>query len=228
MKTSPAIKIAPSILSADFSRLGEQVLEAAEGGADYIHVDVMDGRFVPNLTVGPEVVRAIRPWTDVPLDVHMMVIEPERFAARFAEAGADIVTVHAEACTHLHKTVRLIAEAGARPGVAINPATPVSAVEEIIGAVDQVLVMSVDPGFGGQSFIEGSVDKIRRVRALIDGRGVDVDLEVDGGISAETAGRAAGAGANVLVAGSAVFNDSAAVADAIARIRAAAAQGSRP
>ncbi len=219
---SPTVKIAPSILSADFSRLGEQVKEAAEGGADYIHVDIMDGRFVPNLTIGPEVVRAIRPWTDIPLDVHMMVSEPDRFAARFAEAGADIVTVHVEACTHLHRTVQQIAEAGARPGVALNPATPVHAVEEVLGDVAQVLVMSVNPGFGGQAFIESSVDKIARTRSLLERCGADVDLEVDGGINVETAGRAAAAGANVLVAGSAVFNDKTTIADAIAQIRAAA------
>ena len=219
---NPTVKIAPSILSADFSRLGEQVKEAADGGADYIHVDIMDGRFVPNLTIGPEVVRAIRPWTDIPLDVHMMVSEPERFAARFAEAGADIVTVHVEACTHLHRTVQQIAEAGARPGVAINPATPVHAVEEVLGDVAQVLVMSVNPGFGGQAFIESSVDKIARTRSLLERCGADVDLEVDGGINVETAGRAAAAGANVLVAGSAVFNDKTTIADAIAQIRAAA------
>ena len=222
MAASPTVKIAPSILSADFSRLGEQVKEAADGGADYIHVDIMDGRFVPNLTIGPEVVRAIRPWTDIPLDVHMMVSEPDRFAAHFAEAGADIVTVHVEACTHLHRTVQQVAEAGARPGVAINPATPVHAVEEVLGDVAQVLVMSVNPGFGGQAFIESSVDKIARARSLLDRCGAEADLEVDGGINVETAGRAAAAGANVLVAGSAVFNDRTTVADAIAQIRAAA------
>ena len=222
MAASPTVKIAPSILSADFSRLGEQVKEAAGGGADYIHVDIMDGRFVPNLTIGPEVVRAIRPWTDIPLDVHMMVSEPERFAAHFAHAGADIVTVHVEACTHLHRTVQQIAEAGAKPGVAINPATPVHAVEEVLGDVAQVLVMSVNPGFGGQAFIESSVDKIARTRSLLERCGADVDLEVDGGINVATAGRAAAAGANILVAGSAVFNDRTTVADAIAQIRAAA------
>jgi ribulose-phosphate 3-epimerase len=226
MTASPVLKIASSILSADFSRLGEQVKEATEGGADYIHVDIMDGRFVPNLTIGPEVVRAIRPWTAIPLDIHMMVAEPERFVAQFADAGADIITVHAEACRHLHRIVHQIADSGAKPGVAINPATPISAVEEVLVDVDQVLVMSVNPGFGGQSFIEGSVDKIARMQALLDGAGSKAEIEVDGGISPETARRVAAAGARVLVAGSAVFNKKSTVADAIARIRASAGQGS--
>jgi len=222
MTASRLVKIAPSILSADFSRLGEQVKEATEGGADYIHVDIMDGRFVPNLTIGPEVVRAIRPWTAIPLDIHMMVAEPERFVAQFADAGADIITVHAEACRHLHRTVDQISESGAKPGVAINPGTPISAVEEVLVDVDQVLVMSVNPGFGGQSFIEASVDKIARMQALLDDAGSKAEIEVDGGISPETAGRVAAAGARVLVAGSAVFNKKTTVADAIARIRASA------
>lgn len=225
MAASPVVKIAPSILSADFSRLGEQVKEATEGGADYIHVDIMDGRFVPNLTIGPEVVRAIRPWTAIPLDVHMMVAEPERFVAQFADAGADIITVHAEACRHLHRTVHQIAESGAKPGVAINPGTPISAVEEVLADVGQVVVMSVNPGFGGQSFIEGSVDKIARMRALLDSVGSKAEIEVDGGIGPETARRVAAAGAQVLVAGSAVFNKKATVAEAIARIRERASAG---
>ena len=222
MTASPVLKIAPSILSADFSRLGEQVKEATEGGADYIHVDIMDGQFVPNLTIGPEVVRAIRPWTAIPLDIHMMVAEPERFVTQFADAGADIITVHAEACRHLHRTVHQIADSGAKPGVAINPGTPISAIEEVLADVDQVLVMSVNPGFGGQSFIKGSVDKIARMQALIDSVGSKAEIEVDGGISPETAHRVAAAGARILVAGSAVFNKKTTVADAIARIRASA------
>ena len=225
MVDSRAVKIAPSILSADFARLGEQVKEATEGGADYIHVDIMDGQFVPNLTIGPDVVRAIRRWTDIPLDVHMMVAEPERFVVQFADAGADIITVHVEACTHLHRTVHKIAEAGASPSVAVNPATPVSAVEEVLGDVGQVLVMSVNPGFGGQAFIEGSVDKIKRMRSLLDSRGISTDIEVDGGISADTADRVALAGANVLVAGSAVFNEKTTVSEAITRIREKASAG---
>ena len=217
------IKIAPSILSADFSRLGQQVKEAAEGGADYIHVDIMDGHFVPNLTIGPPVVQAIRPWTDLPLDVHMMITEPERFVGRFAEAGADIITVHAEACPDLHKIVHQIKEAGAQAGVAISPATPVAAVEEVLPDLDQVLVMTVDPGFGGQAFIEAMVEKIERVRAMLDDRGLSADLEVDGGIDATTAKTAVQAGARVLVAGSAVFSPDVSVADAIARIRSSVA-----
>ena len=223
MVDSRAVKIAPSILSADFARLGEQVKEATEGGADYIHVDIMDGRFVPNLTIGPDVVRAIKRWTDIPLDVHMMVAEPERFVAQFADAGADIITVHVEACTHLHRTVHQIAEAGASPSVAVNPATPVSAVEEALGDVGQVLVMSVNPGFGGQAFIEGSVDKIKRMRSLLDSHGASAEIEVDGGISTNTAGSVAAAGADVLVAGSAVFNDRTTIAEAVAQIREKAA-----
>ena len=219
MVTDTYVKIAPSILSADFSRLGQQVKEAAEGGADYIHVDIMDGHFVPNLTIGPPVVQAIRPWTDLPLDVHMMITEPGRFVDRFAEAGADIITVHAEACPDLHKIVHQIKEAGARAGVAISPATPVAAVEEVLPDLDQVLVMTVNPGFGGQAFIEAVVEKIGRVRAMLDDRGLSADLEVDGGIDATTAKTAVQAGARVLVAGSAVFSPDVSVADAIARIR---------
>ena len=213
------IKIAPSILSADFSRLGAQVAEAAEGGADLIHVDIMDGQFAPNLTIGPLVVQAIRPWTDLPLDIHMMVDAPERFVTQFVEAGADIVTVHAEACTHLHRVVQQIKEAGARAGVAISPATPVSAIEEVLADLDLVLVMTVNPGFGGQPFIKSMVPKIATVRALLDGLGSTADLEVDGGINASTANSVVQAGARVLVAGSAVYNKETSVADAIARIR---------
>ncbi len=216
------VKIAPSILSADFSRLGEQVAEASEGGADYIHVDVMDGHFVPNITIGPLVVKAIRRWTALPLDVHLMITEPERFIAQFADAGSDIITVQAEACVHLHRVVQQIKDAGARAGVAINPATPVSAVEEVLPDLDQVLVMTVNPGFGGQAFIESMVDKIRRMRALLDERGFAADLQVDGGISVATAGTVVEAGARVLVAGSAVFERDVSVAEAIAEIRRAA------
>ena len=213
------VKIAPSILSADFSRLGEQVAEASEGGADYVHVDVMDGHFVPNITIGPLVVKAIRRWTGLPLDVHLMITGPERFITQFADAGSDIITVQAEACVHLHRVVQQIKDAGARAGVAVNPATPVSAVEEVLSDLDQVLVMTVNPGFGGQAFIESMVDKIRRMRALLDERGLAADLQVDGGISVATAGTVVEAGARVLVAGSAVFGRDVSVAEAIAEIR---------
>ena len=215
-----AIKIAPSILSADFGRLGEQVAEAERGGADVIHIDVMDGNFVPNITMGPMIVDAIRGWTTLPFDLHLMIEAPERYVADFAKAGADIITVHAEATMHLHRTVHLIRELGKKPSVAINPATPVSAIEEVIADLDQALVMTVNPGFGGQAFIPSMLPKIARVRALIDERGLSTDLQVDGGISASTAASVVQAGANVLVAGSAVYNDRISVAEGIAAIRA--------
>ena len=220
MPDPAGIKIAPSILSADFSRLGEQVAEAAQAGADYIHVDIMDGQFVPNLTIGAPVVKAIRRWTDVPLDIHMMVAEPDRFIADFVDAGADTITVHAEAATHLHRVVHQVKEAGVRVGVAINPATPVNVLDTLLPDLDQVLVMTVNPGFGGQSFIHGTVGKISKVRAWLDDAGLGAELEVDGGINAATAPIAASAGARVLVAGSAVFNPDSSVADSIATLRA--------
>lgn len=222
MPSERQIKIAPSILSADFSRLGAQVAEAERGGADAIHIDIMDGNFVPNITMGPVVVEAIRRHTSLPFDLHLMIDAPDRYIADFAAAGADTITVHAEACVHLHSVVQQIRAAGKRPSVAISPATPVSAIEEIIADLDQVLVMTVNPGFGGQAFIEGMLGKISRVRALIEERGLDADLQVDGGISAATAAAVVRAGANVLVAGSAVYNDRMSVADAIAAIRASA------
>ena len=224
------IKLAPSILSADFARLGEQVAEATRAGADYIHVDVMDGQFVPNITIGPLVVEAIRPHTHLPLDVHLMIVEPQRFIPHFAEALAkgrpsnaspddSILTVHAEACPHLHRVVHQIREHGLRAGVALNPGTPVSAVEEVLEDIDLVLVMTVNPGFPAQSFIEGVVGKIERMRRLLDERGLKVELEVDGGISPRTAPTVVRAGARVLVAGSAVYNKEATVEEAIRRIR---------
>ncbi|MBI3740253.1 MAG: ribulose-phosphate 3-epimerase [Chloroflexi bacterium] len=199
------IKLAPSILSADFARLGAQVKAAERAGADYIHVDVMDGHFVPNITLGPVVVAAIRRITKLPLDAHLMIESPEKFVDDFARAGADIITVHQEACAHLHRVVEQIKNLGARAGVALNPATPISALEEILPFIDLVLVMTVNPGFGGQTFIETMPRKIAATRKLIDTRGLKIELEVDGGINTKTAPRAVKAGANVLVAGSAVF-----------------------
>ena len=225
MPSERRIKIAPSILSADFSRLGEQVAEAEAGGADAIHIDIMDGAFVPNITMGPMIVQAIRPWTTLPFDLHLMIANPERYIADFASAGADVITVHAEACVHLHSVIQQIRAAGKHPSVAISPATPISALEEIIADLDQALVMTVNPGFGGQAFIDAMLSKISRMRALIDERELSVDLQVDGGVSATTAPAVARAGANVLVAGSAVYNDRMSVADAIARIRRSISEG---
>ena len=199
------VRIAPSILSADFARLGEEVRAITEAGADYIHVDVMDGHFVPNLTIGPAVVAALRPHSDLPFDVHLMIAPVDAYVPAFAEAGADIITVHPEAGPHLHRTLQLIRSLGKRPGVALNPATPIEAVRTVLGEVDLVLVMSVDPGFGGQGFIASQLDKIRALRGLIDGAGRAIDLEVDGGINPETAAAAVAAGADVLVAGTATF-----------------------
>lgn len=213
------VKIAPSILSADFARLGEQVAEAEAAGADYIHVDVMDGHFVPNITVGPLVVEAVRRTTRLPLDVHLMIEAPERYIARFAKAGADILTVHVEACPHLHRVVQQIKGLGVQAGVSLNPATPLGSLEEILGDVDLVLVMTVNPGFGGQEFIAGMLSKIRRLRRRLDERGLKCELEVDGGINAETAPEVVAAGANVLVAGQAIFGAEEGVAEAMRRIR---------
>ena len=219
MTAAPRIKLAPSILSADFARMGEAVAEATRAGADYIHVDVMDGRFVPTITFGPQMVKDIRSWTDLPLDVHLMVVEPERLIPQFAEAGADILTVQVEACVHLHQVVHQIKELGVRASVALSPATPVSAVEEVLADLDQVLVMSVNPGFPGQAFIPSVVPKISRLRSLLDEGGLPVELEVDGGVSEKTARLVAEAGARVLVAGSAVFNERESVREAMDRLR---------
>ena len=201
----PDVVIAPSILSADFARLGEEVRAVETAGADWIHVDVMDGHFVPNLTIGPLVVEAVRRSTRLPLDVHLMIEAPERYIPDFVKAGASTVGVQVETCPHLHRTVHQIREAGARASVVLNPATPAEAVELVLADVDQVLVMTVNPGFGGQRFIESMLPKIERIRRWIDERGLDVVLEVDGGIAPGTAGRAARAGANAFVAGTAVF-----------------------
>ena len=215
-----AVKIAPSVLSADFSRLGEEVRTVVEAGADWIHVDVMDGHFVPNLTMGPAVTRAIRRVTTVPIDVHLMIEHPDDFLAAFVEAGADSLTVHVEASPHLHRTVQRIHELGATAGVALNPATPVESIVEIVPFVDLVLVMTVNPGFGGQAFISGSDAKVARVRDLLARAGRDeVEVQVDGGIDAATIGRVTAAGATVVVAGSAIFGEGADVAGNVRRLR---------
>ena len=214
------IKIAPSILSADYARLGEVVTEATRAGADYIHIDVMDGHFVPPVTVGSQMVSALRPWTDLPLDVHLMVESPEHYIDRFAAAGADIITVHVEACTHLHRTIQQIKELGKKAGVSLNPATPIGSLEEILPSVDLVLVMTVNPGFGGQTFIKDIPEKIARVRVELDKRSLEAELEVDGGISAATAPLVVRAGATVLVAGAAIFATGEPVKDSLEKIRA--------
>jgi ribulose-phosphate 3-epimerase len=216
---NPEVKFAPSILSADFARLGEQVAEATKAGADYIHVDVMDGQFVPPITIGAPVVAAIRPWTDLPLDVHLMIQAPERQISQFADAGADIITVHIETCSNIHQVVKEIKELGVRAGVSLNPETPVTAVSEILPSVDLVLVMTVNPGYGGQPFIESTLDKIADLRAELDKKGLAAELEVDGGINAETAPRVVKAGARVLVAGAAVFNSRQTVAEALGKLK---------
>lgn len=214
------VRIAPSILSADFSRLGEQVTEAERAGADIIHIDVMDGRFVPNITVGPLVVRALRPVTRLPLHVHLMIVEPERHIDAFARAGADLITVHVETCPHLDRTLAQIREAGSRPSVTLNPATPLVTLEEVLDRVDLVLLMTVNPGFGGQEMIPSSADRVRRLRRMLDERGLDAcSIEVDGGINEETIPEIVAAGADVLVMGSAIFGAKDGVADAMRRVR---------
>jgi len=220
MESNRQVKIAPSILSADFARLGEQVAEATEAGADYIHVDVMDGHFVPNLTIGAPVVATIRRWTNLPLDVHLMTSIPEEQIKQFADAGADILTVHIEASPHIYRLVQAIKQLGVKAGVALNPGTPVEALGEVLPALDLVLVMTVNPGFGGQSFIEAMLGKIARLRAELDRSDLATELEVDGGINAEVAPRVVSAGATVLVAGSAVFNAEQTVKEALEKIRA--------
>ena len=213
------IKLAPSVLAADYARLGEQVREVAGAGADYIHVDVMDGRFVPNISVGPLVVEALRRMTDLPLDVHLMIEEPERHIEAFAQAGASILTVHPEASAQVHRLVQMIKGLGVRSGVALNPASPLALIEEVLAEVDLVLLMTVNPGWGGQAFLHSVLPKMRRLRRMLDEQGLAAELEVDGGITAETAPLVVEAGTRVLVAGSAVFQSADGVAAAMGRIQ---------
>ncbi|WP_108669741.1 ribulose-phosphate 3-epimerase [Peribacillus acanthi] len=200
------IKIAPSILSADFARLGDEIRDVEAGGADYIHVDVMDGHFVPNITIGPLIVEAIRPVTKLPLDVHLMIENPDLYIEQFAKAGADYITVHVEACKHLHRTIHFIKSLGVKAGVVLNPATPVESIRHVIADVDMVLLMSVNPGFGGQKFINEVLPKIKEVKKMAEERNQGLEIEIDGGVNEQTAKLCIEAGANVLVAGSAVFN----------------------
>lgn len=197
--------IAPSILSADFSRLGEEITAVAEAGADVIHIDVMDGHFVPNITIGPLVVDAVRKITDLPLDVHLMIADPDRYIDAFAEAGADWITVHVETCPHLHRTIQAIKGLGKKAGAVLNPATPLGSLEYVLDDLDLVMLMSVNPGFGGQSFIPSAISKIRQLKEMIDARGLSTGIEMDGGISPKNLAEVASAGANIFVAGSAVF-----------------------
>ena len=217
------IKIAASILASDFSQLGKQVQEAIDGGVDYIHVDVMDGHFVPNLTIGPQVVKAIKPiavQVNIPLDVHLMVENPERLIPSFISAGADIITVHVETCNHLHRTLQQIRELGAKPSVTLNPGTSLTLIEEVLADVAQVLVMSVNPGFGGQHFIPATMDKISRLKEMLSLRGLNhVDIEVDGGIKTQNAAEVVAAGATVLVVGTGIFNSKSRIAENIKNLR---------
>jgi len=205
MNSMQEFMIAPSILSADFSRLGEEIKAVEKAGADIIHVDVMDGHFVPNITIGPPVVASVRKITDLPLDVHLMISDADSYVESFAKAGADWITVHVEACPHLHRTIGRIKELGKKAGAVLNPATPLISLDEILGDIDLVMLMSVNPGFGGQSFIRSSLKKIEKLRKMIEERGLEVGIEIDGGVSPATIGDIAAAGANIFVAGSAVF-----------------------
>ena len=222
MREPNPLKLAPSILTADFGHLAEQIRAAEAGGADYIHLDVMDGRFVPNITFGPLMVRAVRALTTLPLDVHLMIEDADPYLRDCIDAGATILTVHVEACRHLHRTVQQITQSGCKAGVSLNPATSVDAVREILPFVDLVLVMSVNPGFGSQRFIETSTAKLRRMRQLMDELAPLADLEVDGGVDVHNIADVVQSGANVIVAGSAVFNSRAPIGENLARLRAAA------
>jgi ribulose-phosphate 3-epimerase len=213
------VKIAPSILSCDFSRLAEEISAVEAGGADWIHVDVMDGHFVPNITIGPVITEGARRATGLPLDVHLMIEDPDRYLDAFVGAGADIVTVHQEACRHLHRTLERIRELGARAGVAVNPATSLESIRNVLPNVDLLLVMSVNPGFGGQAYIPGSTSKLRAARAMLDEVGSAADLEVDGGVTTSNAQEVAGAGATVLVAGSAVYRHAGGAAEGVRALR---------
>lgn len=212
-------KLAPSILTADFTRLGAQIQEAEAAGVDWIHLDIMDGHFVPNLSFGPLLVRAVRQATRLPLDVHLMIEQPERYLADFAGAGADRMTVHVETCPHLHRTIQQIKELGCKAGVTLNPATPLSTLEEILPEADLVLIMSVNPGFGGQKYIPASTAKIVRLRAMLNAIHSPAEIEVDGGINTDTIAEVVGAGATVLVVGSAIFNNRAPIAENVRRLR---------
>lgn len=219
------LKIAPSVLAADFTRLGEEVRAAEQAGADWIHFDVMDGRFVPNISIGVPVLQALRGATSLPIDVHLMIVEPDQYIPIFAEAGANSISVHVEACPHLHRTLVSIAQAGCRVGVAINPHTPAIMLQEVMPLLDIINVMTVDPGFGGQSFLDGSLSKIAQLRAMAQAVGRDIDIEVDGGINTETTPRAVEAGANVLIAGTTIFRHKEGIQAGVDALRAAASQG---
>lgn len=222
--TRKSIKIAPSILAADFGCLAEQVICAQEAGADLIHIDVMDGRFVPNITMGPAVVEAVAKVADIPLDVHLMIVEPDRFVGKFAECGADSISVHVEACAHLHRVLDQIRSAGCRAGVALNPHTPAIALGEVLGCINLINVMTVNPGFGGQRFISGMTRKLRQLRALVAASGKDIEIEVDGGINGDTISTALGAGATIAIAGTCIFQHEKGIAAGIDELRRAAAQ----
>ncbi len=227
MMYDQTIKIAPSILAADFARLGEQVMEAQAAGADLIHIDVMDGRFVPNITMGPLVVEAVRRVAAIPLDVHLMIIEPERFIQSFAHSGADSITVHIEACAHLHRVLGQIKDVGCQAGVALNPHTPAAALAEILDMIDIINVMTVNPGFGGQDFIGGMASKIKTLREMADEQQQKIDIEVDGGINSATMATAISAGANVMIAGSCIFNHAGGIAAGIEELRQAGLKSGR-